>query len=51
MHHRVFLSLFPVQVKRTPLHHAASAGHHETCKVLLEKVANVDSPDYVSAAI
>ena len=43
--------LFLLQARATPLHLAASAGHHETCEALLEKGANVDSPDYVSAAI
>ena len=45
----MFFSLFPVQVKRTPLHNAASAGHHEICKLLLEKGAHVDASDDVSA--
>ena len=45
----VCFSFFLVQVKDILLYAAASAGHHETCELLLEKGAHVDSPDNVSA--
>ena len=49
VHQRVGFSFFLVQVKDILLHAAASAGHHKTCELLLEKGAHVDSQDDVSA--
>ena len=49
VHQRVGFSFFLVQVKDILLHAAASAGHHKTCELLLEKGAHVDASDYVSA--